>query len=54
MRTKTRSFPRRGDHQKVTLMRRHRCGSITATYNYYHGTNVPQTVICDGCGEDLR
>ena len=47
-------YPRRGDYQRVELARRHKCGSKTATYNYSHGTNVPQTVICDGCGEDLR
>ena len=43
---KPQTFPRRGDHQKVELRRKHSCGSKTATYNYYSGiqTGLPSTI----------
>jgi len=31
-----------------------KCGSYGCTIGYENGSNVVATIICDGCGEDLR
>jgi hypothetical protein len=41
------------DWEEAVLTKRHRCGSLIATYNFSRGTNCVQTLICNGCGEDL-
>jgi len=29
------------------------CGNYGVTIGYSDGTNIPQYIICNGCGEDL-